>query len=73
MWSREDIIAASRRASRDYLKSNQSADIHAAVVVDTIASMVLDNAATVAEQHGDPEIEDAINALKKNFTLRDEG
>ena len=69
MWTRDDIIARAAQARIDYLRHNQSAHICHMVVVDTVARFVLDNAATVAEQHGDPEIEQAINDLKDQFSL----
>lgn len=71
MWTREDIIEKAARAEAEYLRYNQSARICREVIVDTVAQLVLDNAATVAEQHGDPEIEDAINNLKSGFKLAD--
>jgi len=71
MWSRDDILRAAKRASEEYLRHNQSADINTAVIVDTVARMVLDNASEVAERHGDPEIEYAINGMKDAFNLSD--
>ena len=70
MWTRDDIQreadAARERAVR---RDCHSVPILARIMMDVAARMALDNAATVAESHGDPTIEDAINALKDQFPL----
>ena len=69
MWTRDDIIAEAKKVEREYLANNQSTVILRKLVIDAVARLVLDNAATIAEQYGDPEIEAAINALKTDFPL----
>lgn len=65
MWTRDDMLTAVKDAQRRALMEQcMSAEIHLKIAIDTAARMAIDNAATVAEQHGDPEIEGAINTLK---------
>ncbi len=69
MWTRQDILKGVADAKLRYLEHNQSARICEEIVIDTAIRMALDNAAAVAEQHGDPQIEDAIHDLQDQFTL----
>ncbi len=70
MWTRDDIQKAAEQARKEALAHQcYSMPILEKIMMDTAARMALDNAATIAERHGDPEIEDAINDLKDIFNL----
>lgn len=70
MWTRDDMLAAIKVAPRrSHTDGCFSAETHLKIAIDTAARMALDNAATVAERYGDPEIESAINDLKDDHHL----
>lgn len=66
MWTRDDIKKAA--IEKVISKGRISGDILQDIMLDVAACMALDNAASVAEGYGDPEIEHAINKLKDMFT-----
>lgn len=70
MWTRDDIWKDAKAARQRALEEGcYSVEILDKIMMDTAACMALDNAATIAEQQGDPAIEDAINELKAAFNL----
>lgn len=72
MWTREDIQRAAR-AAREKAIQDQTLSVERLtdIMLGVAARMALDNAATTAERIGDPEIRDAIDALKDQFPLGD--
>ena len=70
MWPRDDMVRAAIKAQR----TAQDDGCHSSVVlfniaVDVVARMAIENAASIAEKHGDPQVEDAINQLKDHHSL----
>jgi hypothetical protein len=68
MWTRDDIHRAAEDAKERAVQGQcLSKDVLQKVMLDVAVRMALDNAATVAERFGDPEIESAIKDLKDQF------
>lgn len=68
-WTKDDMLTAALAARARYMESNQG--LHGSIksVINAVAPMIIDNAATIVEIHAPdiPELQEKINDMKDDF------
>lgn len=68
-WTKKEMFAAALAARDRYMESNQSLHGSITSIINAVAPMIIDNAATIAEIHAPdiPELQEKIYDMKDEF------